>query len=71
MKQSWVKKKMKDYTVEMKRLDRDNNLIYIIKAEHSHAIYRANEDRNYHSISDVLRDNRSKRIISSHLSIKH
>ena len=55
----------------MKRLNRDNNLIYIIKAEYLHAVYRINEDRNYCSISDVLRDNRPKCMISSHLNIRH
>ena len=55
----------------MKRLNRDNNLIYTVRAEYSYAIYRINKDRNYCSISDVLRDNRSKCIINSHLSIRH
>ena len=71
MRQSWVKKEVKDYTAEMKRLDRDNNLIYIMRAGHLHTIYRANKGRNYRSISDVLRDNRPKCMISSHLSIRH
>ena len=55
----------------MKRLNRGNNLIYIMRAEYLHAIYRANEGRNYRSISDILRDNRLKCMISSHLSIRH
>ena len=71
MRQSWVKKEMKGYTAEIKRLNRDNNLIHIIRAEHLYAIYRANKDRNYCSISDTLRDNRPKCMISSHLSIRH
>ena len=71
MRQSWVEKEIKDYTAETKRLNRDNNLVYIIKEEHPHAIYRINEGRNYHSISDALRDNRPKRMVSSHSSIRH
>ena len=55
----------------MKRLNKDNNLIYIMRAEYLHAVCRVNEGRNYCSISDVLRDNRPKYIISSHLSIRH
>ena len=62
---------MKDYTAEIKRLNRDNNLIYTMKAGYLYTIYRTNKGRNYCSISDVLRDNRPKYIISSHLSIRH
>ena len=61
---------MKSHTAEKKRSDRDNNLVHTIKAEYSHTVYRINEGRNYCSISDVLRDNRSKCIIDSHLSIR-
>ena len=62
---------MKGYTAETKRMNKDNNLIHTMRAEHSYAIYRANEGRNYCSISDILRDNRPKCMISSHLSIRH
>ena len=62
---------MKSHTVEMKRLIRDNNLIYIMRAEYLHAVCRINEDRNYCSISNVLRDSRSKCMIDSHLSVRH
>ena len=55
----------------MKRLNRDDNLIYIMKAEYLYAVYRVNKGRNYCSISDVLRDNRPKCMIDSHLSIRH
>ena len=71
MRQSWVKEEIKGYTTEIKRLNRGNNLVYIMRAGHLHAIYRTNKDRNYCSISDALRDNRPKYIISSHLSIRH
>ena len=66
-----MKKGMKSHTAEIKRLNRDNNLIYIMRAEYLHTVCRVNEDRNYCSISDVLRDNRPKCIIDSHLSIRH
>ena len=62
---------MKSHTAEIKRSDRDNNLIHIMKAGYPHAVCRINKGRNYCSISDVLRDNRSKCIIDSHLSIEH
>ena len=55
----------------MRRLNRDNNLIHTIKAEYLHAVYRINKDRNYCSISDILRDNRPKCMINSYLSIRH
>ena len=42
-----------------------------MRAGYLHAVYRVNEDRNYCSISDVLRDNRPKCIINSHLSARH
>ena len=62
---------MKSHTAETKRPDRDNNLIYIIKVEYLHAVCRINKGRNYCSISDVLRDNRPKCMIDSHLSVRH
>ena len=71
MRQSWVKKEVKSHTAEMKRSDRDNNLIYTIRAEYLYAVYRVNKGRNYCSISDVLRDNRAKCIVDSHLSVKY
>ena len=55
----------------MKRSDRDNNLIYIIRAEYLYAVHRVNKDRNYCSISDIIRDNRSKCMIDSHISVRH
>ena len=65
-----MKKEVENYTTETKRLNRGNNLVYIMRAEHLYAIYRTNKGRNYCSISDVLRDNRPKYMISSHLSIR-
>ena len=62
---------MRSHTIEIKRLNRDNNLIYIIKAEYLYAVYRINKDRNYCSISDILKDNRPKYIINSYLSVRH
>ena len=55
----------------MKRLNKDNNLIHIMRAEYSYTVCRINEDKNYHFIFDAFRDNRSKCIISSYLSIRH
>ena len=55
----------------MKRSDRDNNLIYTVRAEYLHTVYRINKGRNYCSISDILRDNRPKCMIDSYLSIRH
>ena len=66
-----MKEEVEGYTAEIKRLNRDNNLVHIIEAGHSHAICRANKGRNYCSISDALKDNRPKCIISSYLSIRH
>ena len=62
---------MKSYTAETKRLNRGNNLIYTVRAEYSHTVYRVNKGRNYCSISDALRDNRPKHMINSHLSVRH
>ena len=42
-----------------------------MRAGYLHAVYRINEDRNYCSISDILRDNRSKHIVDSHLSARY
>ena len=55
----------------MKELNRDNNLIYIIEAEYLYTVCRVNKDRNYCSISDVIRDNRPKCMVDSHLSIRY
>ena len=55
----------------MKRLNRGNNLIYTVRAEYLYAVHRINKGRNYCSISDALRDNRSKCMIDSHLSIRY
>ena len=71
MKQSWVKKEVKSHTAEIKGLNRDNNLIHTIRAEYLHIVYRVNKGRNYCSISDVIRDNRPKCIVDSHLNARH
>ena len=55
----------------MKRLNRDNNLIYTVRAEYLYTVYRVNKSRNYCSISDILRDNRPKCMINSYLSIRY
>ena len=62
---------MKSYTIRTKRLNKDNNLIYIIRAEYSQTVYKVNKDKNYCFISDVLRDNRSKYMINSYSCIRH
>jgi hypothetical protein len=62
---------MESYIIKIKKLAKDNNLVYTIKAEYSHAIYRVNKGRGYRSVLNTLRDNRLKRIVSSHLSTRY
>ena len=62
---------MKSHTAEVKGPNRGNNLIYIMRAGYLYAVYRVNKGRNYCSISDVIRDNRPKCMIGSHLSVRY
>ena len=71
MKQSCIKEEIERHTVRVKKLIRDNNLIYTVKAEYSQTIYRINKGWSYYIISDAFRDNRLKCMTSIHLSARH
>jgi hypothetical protein len=62
---------MESYIIKIKELDKNNNLVYTIEVECTYTIYRINKDRGYHSISNILRDNRFKHIVSSYLSTRY